>query len=87
VKKAALGGGGIHGHLSAETIGGCSIANSPKELNVDFDPQSTQTHEVVISRVRGKESGLQHHFFGIEADALIGGRIVVVAANGIRICP
>lgn len=71
------------GLLGSECAGG--------NLDIDNDANGAQTRLFVddFAGVRAVvvETGLQHHFFGIEADALVGARVIVVAADRIGVAP
>ena len=58
---------------------------SDGQLHVYFHAQSPQAHEVVHDLAEPgtvvEETELQHHLFGIEADAFIRAGIVVTAPN------
>src|SRR5262249_19071703 len=62
-----------------------------REFHVYFHTQRAESHEIVndLPGVRAviEQAGLQHHFFGVKADAFIGTGIVVVTSNRILVFP
>src|SRR5262245_14118565 len=82
----------IHRRFSLQVLRRLINTEDPqRQLDVNFDPQSAQPHEVVDGLARTwavvKQPGLERHFFGVKADALVRPRIVVVATNRIFMRP
>ena len=85
-------GAGIHGYGGGEVIGGLLERElSEREADVDLDAEGAKAHEAVDDFLGAgccvEEAGLEHHLFGVEADAFVGFGVVVVAADGVRMVP
>ena len=67
----------------------CEFAEG--ESHVHFHAERAQTHEIVndLASVRAvvEQTSLQHHFFGVKADAFVRAGVVVMTADRVFVFP
>ncbi|ASR52163.1 hypothetical protein B5J99_12415 [Blastomonas fulva] len=82
----------VHRHHRLKIVGRLIDGEGARrKLDVDLDAQRAQPGEIVDHLARlwriGPQPGLQHHLFGIEARALVGAAVVIMAAQRIGVLP
>ena len=91
-RRLAERGCPVHGNGARQVIGALLQGELAQcQLHVNLNPQRPQTHEAVDGlagmRIVVKIPSLQHHLFGIEAEAFISAGVVVVATDRIGVVP
>ena len=82
----------VHRYGGGEVVGGLLEGELAEcETDVYLYAEGAETHhavDVLLDAWGGvEEAGLKHHLFGVEAYALVGFGVVVVATDGVGIAP